>query len=40
MAGWRYVLGHAGALATMAQAVDRSGIAALGSDGQLPPAAG
>jgi dienelactone hydrolase len=36
----RYVLGHAGALATMAQAVDRSGIAALGSGGQLPPDVG
>ena len=36
----RYVLGHAGALATMAQAVDRSGIAALDSDGQLPSGVG
>jgi dienelactone hydrolase len=36
----RYVLGHAGALATMAQAAGAGGIAALGSGGQLPPGAG
>jgi dienelactone hydrolase len=36
----RYVLGHAGALATMAQAARAGGIAALGSGGQLPPGVG
>ena len=36
----RYVLGHAGALATIAQAASRGGIAALDSGGQLPPGAG
>ena len=36
----RYVLGHAGALATIAQAASRSGIAALDSGGQFPPGAG
>jgi len=35
----RYVLGHAGALTTMRQAADDSGIAALDSGGQLPPGA-
>jgi fermentation-respiration switch protein FrsA (DUF1100 family) len=37
----RYVLGHAGALATMRQAARGSdGLAALGSGGQLPPDTG
>jgi predicted dienelactone hydrolase len=37
----RYVLGHAGALATMTQAASGSGgLAALGSGGQLPPDTG
>jgi dienelactone hydrolase len=36
----RYVLGHTGAVATITRAVNRSGIAALDSDGQLPPGVG
>jgi hypothetical protein len=36
----RYVLGHASALATMAQAADGGGIAALDSGGRLPPGTG
>ena len=36
----RYVLGHASALTTMAQAADGSGIAALNSGGRLPPGTG